>query len=386
MLTQTYGHTPIQKMFDQADVYGVGYDEARQSKKKVRLGIIGFGGVALSKHAPAIARLQAIWEPVELAAVCCRNEKSGRRATEIYGAKWYPQAEQMLHSEELDGVLICSPDELHFAHAQLCLEKGLPVLVEKPLTATLREADALCRAADKAKLPLMTVSNKRYSPPYWRAKSFLQSGILPNPALFIAKFNLGYSYVNILEGGTVHVLDLMRYFMGDVTSCSAVGTKLHGFNKTGYPFDHAAALFTFASGAAGAVYTSNSALSLKPWELLEIYGEKKWLKVDDQYSLWLYDTEEGPAKSWAPVMPNTLFFDEEFGGFMGLIENFCNVIRGLEAPMVTGWDGYRALELVYAYHLAVKSGEKIKLPLDIETAEAEMAIIRQTMAAAAKER
>ena len=50
MPEMTYGHSPYKKMFDNADVYGIGYDEARAAKRKVRLGIIGFGGVALSKH------------------------------------------------------------------------------------------------------------------------------------------------------------------------------------------------------------------------------------------------------------------------------------------------------------------------------------------------
>ena len=369
MLEPTYAHTPYQKMFQDADVYGLQLDEARRAKSKVRLGIIGFGGVSLSKHIPAIARLRAIWEPVELAAVCCRNKESGLRATEIYGAVWYDDVSSMLDNEGLDGVIVCSPDALHYEHAMQCLERGIHVLVEKPLTDSLRDAKALCERAEETGCILMTVSNKRFSPPYFRAKTFLTNGTLPDPTMFITKFNLGYDYVHILEGGTIHVLDLMRYFMGDVKTLSAVGSKKYAFNKTQYPFDNGIAMATFESGAVGTVYTSNSALSLKPWEVVEIYGEKKWLKVDDQYTLTLYDEEEGPAKSWTPVIPNTLLFDEEFGGFMGLIENFANCIRGIEQPVVTGYDGFKAYELVCAFHMAVESGEKLSLPLDIELAD-----------------
>lgn len=369
MLEPTYAHSPYKKMFEQADVYGIGFDEERSAKKKIRLGIIGFGGVALSKHIPAIARLRAIWEPIELAAVCSRNKLSGMRANDIYGANWYSDVDDMLNNEALDGVIICSPDALHYKHAIKCLERRIHVLVEKPLTDSLQDAKALCEKAKENRCVLMTVSNKRFSPPYFRAKSFLEEKIIDKPSMFVTKFNLGYDYVDILEGGTIHVLDLMRYFMGDVKQLSAVSSKMYQFNKTHYPFDNGIAMVTFESGAIGTVYTSNAALSLKPWEVVEIYGEKKWLKVEDQYTLTLYDDETGPAKSWTPVMPNTLFFDEEFGGFMGLIENFANCIRGLEQPLVTGYDGYKALELVVSFRIAAATGEKITLPLDAKIAD-----------------
>ena len=69
------------------------------------------------------------------------------------------------------------------------------------------------------------------------------------------------------------------------------------------------------------------------------------LDVEDQWELRLYDGEEGPAKSWRPAFPNTLLFDEEFGGFTGLVEHFLEVVRGVEKPLVTGRDGFRACEL-----------------------------------------
>ena len=127
----------------------------------------------------------------------------------------------------------------------------------------------------------------------------------------------------------------------------------------------------FDSGAIGAFYFNSSAPSLKPWERIEVFGERKWLAVEDGMSVQLHDSEEGPSKVWAPVMPHTLFFDEEFGGFMGLIENFLQVIRGAEQPVVSGWDGYHAYELDVATLLACKRNAPVALPLDPATADAE---------------
>jgi predicted dehydrogenase len=371
MLEDTYGHTPAKKAFELADVYGVGYDEERASRQNVRLGIIGAGGVTQSKHLPAIWRLKTIWEPVDVAAVVKRSEREGRRVAEMYGCRWYADYTEMLDHEELDGVIVATPDDLHYEHTLACLERGLPVLIEKPITRSLVHAEELCRVADEKDIPIMTVANKRYSPPYRRAKKLVDEGPVTDPALYVGKFNLGYDYVWLLEQGTIHIFDITRYLMGNVRTVYAAGVNQYDRNQLGYPVDNIAIALTFASGAVGSVYTSATALSFKPWERVEVYGNKRWLAVEDQYELILYDDEEGPAKHWKPVIPNTLIFDEEFGGFMGMIENFLQVIRGVEAPLVTGWDGYYAYELNVAAHLSMHRGEPVSLPLDPAAADDE---------------
>ena len=371
MLEDTYAHSPIKKMFDLADVYGVGYDEERASQKLVRLGIIGAGGVAVSKHIPAIMRLRTIWEPVELVAISRRDERAGKHIEKMYGCRWYRDYTEMLDKETLDGVLVLGPDELHAEHGIACIEKNIPVLVEKPITRSLVHSDRMCRLADERQVPIMTVSNKRYSPPYRRAKRFVEEGPVNDPAMFAGKFNLGYDYIDLFESGTIHLFDLTRYFMGDVKTVYAVGLNKYHRNLRPYPIDNAMVSFEFTSGAVGQLYTSSTALSLKPWERVEIYANKSWLAVEDQCELILYDSEEGGAKSWRPVVPNTLIFDEEFGGFMGLIENFLQVIRGKEKPVVTGWDGHRAYELDVASHLSIARREPISLPLDPASADEE---------------
>jgi hypothetical protein len=105
-----------------------------------------------------------------------------------------------------------------------------------------------------------------------------------------------------------------------------------------------------------------------------VYGDHAWLSVEDQYELRLYDSEEGPIKSWTPVIPNTLIFDQEFGGFMGIVEDFCQAIRSVTVPLVTGWDGHRAYELAVATHISMaRDGEVVALPLDPASADAECA-------------
>ncbi len=372
MSEDTYGYTPVRKAFEHGDVYGVGYDEQRAARPKVRLGFIGAGPVVQSKHWPAIKRLQAIWEPVEVVAFALRTENQARKIQDVFGGRWYADYRTMLDQEQLDGVMICSSDPVHAEHTCACLEKGLPVLVEKPIARSLVDADRMCRLADEKGLRLMTVANKRYSPPYRRALKFIVEGPVADPAMYVGKFNLGYHYVDLFESGTIHLFDLTRYLMGDVAAVRCVGLNKYQRNQRRFPIDNALATLEFTSGAVGTVYSSSSALSLKPWERVEVYGDHAWLDVDDQYRLTLYDSEEGPTKVWTPIFPNTLIFDEEFGGFMGLIENFLQAIRGAEQPLVTGWDGYRAYELLVASELSLaRGGAVVKLPLSPAAADDE---------------
>ena len=374
MLEDTYGHTPIKKMFDQADCYGVGFDEERAARRPVRLGFIGAGGIAVSKYFPSVKRLQTVWEPVEVVAFVHTDERCGRMIEKTWGGCWYKDYERMLAEEKLDGVLVLSPSDLHAEHALACIEAGLPVLVEKPFALSLADGERVCRAAETQGVPLLSVANKRFSPPYRRAMRFVREGPVNDPAMFAGKFNLGYDYaILMLEGGTIHVFDLARFFMGDVARLSAIGVNKYGRHAGKYPFDNAMISLEYASGSVGQIYTTPSALSLKPWERVEVYGNNAWLTVEDQYELILYDSEEGPTKSWRPVIPNTLILDEEFGGYMGLVEHFLEVIRGHETPLVTGWDGHRAYELNVATLLSLHRGGPVSLPLDPAAADAERA-------------
>jgi predicted dehydrogenase len=371
MFEHTYGHTPIKKAFEQLDVYGIAPDEERTARRKIRLGIIGAGGVAQSKYFPAVARLRMIWEPIEITAFAEPRAEHGRKIQSIYGGAWYADYRAMLVNEPLDGVLVLGPDDLHMEHTLAALESGRPVLVEKPIARSLADADAMCEASEARRTVLMTVANKRCSPPYLRAKQFIVDGPVHDPAMFIGKFNLGYDYVDLFESGTIHLFDLTRFFMGDIRTVSAAGVNKYSRNRRCYPVDNAAVTLEFASGAVGALYTSSSALSLKPWERVEIYGDHAWLAVEDQYELILYDGEEDGARSWRAVVPNTLLFDEEFGGYMGIVESFAQAIRGAMQPCVTGRDGYAAFELLRAIQLSLLHRTPVRLPLEPVTADAD---------------
>lgn len=375
----TFGHTPLRQMMAGEDVYGIARDGTRAGRRLVRLAIVGAGGIVQAKYLPAITRLRTLWEPVEVTAIADPDEPQGRKIQDIYGARWYADHRKMLAREAVEGVLVASPDRLHAEHASDVIERHLPVLVEKPFTTSLVRGAALCRQAEQEQVSLLAVANLRFCPSHRHARKLISTGIVPDPGLFVAKMNIGYPYVDLLEDATVHLFDLARFYMGDAEWVWA-GADRHTPGRRGYPFAHGGISLRFGSGAVGMLATTSRALSLKPWQRVEIYGDGAWLAVDDLYELTVYDDEEGPTKSWRPVLTNTLLFDEEFGGYTGTMEHFLDVIRGASPPMITGDDGYRACELVAASHLAMAAGTKVTLPLDPERADHEVGELRRRAA------
>jgi predicted dehydrogenase len=128
--------------------------------ERVRIGVVGAGWFASRRHLPDIGRCAR----AELVAVCRRDPGELQRIVEHFGhPAGYAEYRQMLDEAALDAVLICTPHALHAPQARAALERGLHVLVEKPLALTAAEAEALAALALERSLVLGVAVN----PPYW---------------------------------------------------------------------------------------------------------------------------------------------------------------------------------------------------------------------------
>ncbi len=133
-----------------------------EEKTMVRLGVVGAGAFASRRHIP-----EALANPhVSLEAICRRDPQHlAQLMAHFHIAKDRAFAEwnTMLDSVELDAVLIATPNNLHYSMAKLALERGLHVLIEKPMTLAASEAFELVRLAKEKKLQLAVALN----PPHW---------------------------------------------------------------------------------------------------------------------------------------------------------------------------------------------------------------------------
>jgi predicted dehydrogenase len=353
-----FGHTGYAAAFQRGDVYAVHPSADRLAKRPLRLAIAGAGGVAQAKWLPAIRRLQTMGEPVEIVGVADPDVASRDKLAHLAGCRAFADTTALLDTVRLDLLLVLAVDAAHTSIAAAAIERRVVALVEKPLSRDTAEAHRLVELARQRGVLLAAVANKRFSPPYAMAKALIEQGALKSaPTLFSGKFTLGYPYVDLLEGGTVHLLDLMNWFMGPATKLQARATRASDGRLSS-----AVVSLRFASGAIGTLMTSAAGLSFKPWERVEIFGSNAFIVIDDQRETTLYDDETGPEKSWSAVVPNTLMFDETFGGYTGLLENVLDAVRGLVPLAASGADGAAAVSLIDAIYRAIDSGADIDLP------------------------
>ena len=150
---------------------------SRPGVQPIRAAIVGTGFIA-DYHALAISMA----EGVELVSVCDANLKSAQ----AFAAKWhvpgvFDSLDSMLKNQQLDSVHVLAPPDLHHPLAKTVLEAGVHVFIEKPMCASVEQADDLCALARKRGLHLGVSHNMLYSDAYQRLRELVRSRVLGPP-------------------------------------------------------------------------------------------------------------------------------------------------------------------------------------------------------------
>jgi len=133
--------------------------------------IVGLGNVA-SWHRRGIRKTPG----VELTAVADIDESAARERGRQWSVRSYTDIEELLEAESVEWVHICTPVATHADLAIRCLDAGMHVLVEKPMTATRREYESLIERADEVDRRATVVHNQVYYTPLIRARELVESG------------------------------------------------------------------------------------------------------------------------------------------------------------------------------------------------------------------
>src|SRR4051794_21352365 len=144
------------------------------STNKVRLGFIGAGWWATANHMPILAGR----DDVEMAAVCRLGQAELRQVQERFGFRFATEDAAELVAQPLDAVVVSSPHTLHFEHARLALERGLPVMCEKPMCTRADQARELVRLGRQKGLHLLVPYGWNYKPFVRQAKRWMDEGLI----------------------------------------------------------------------------------------------------------------------------------------------------------------------------------------------------------------
>ena len=151
-------------------------EEKKEVGKKLKVGIIGTGWIAES-HIQSY-KLQDDVEIVAAADLIPGKAEKFMKRFGVEGVRFYPSHKELIDNEELDAVSVCTYNTQHAVPTIYALEHGIPVLLEKPFSVTLEEAEAVCRA-EKASGKFVSVGfQPRFDANMQMIKKIVDSGVL----------------------------------------------------------------------------------------------------------------------------------------------------------------------------------------------------------------
>jgi predicted dehydrogenase len=353
----------------------------------LRFGIVGPGKVG-EVHATALARIPG----ARVAAVAGRRPERARTLAATHGARVDGSFEQMIVRGGLDAVVICTPHPLHRDQAIAAAQAGLHVIIEKPMALTPADCDAMIAAAERGRVMLSVVSQRRWYAPVRRVKAAIDAGRIGLPGLATVEV-LGWRGPEYYamdewrgtmagEGGgvivnqAVHQLDLVRWFLGPVAEVDGWTANLN------HPEidveDTAVAVVRFESGALATTTLSNSQ---RPGLHARIHvhgtnGASVGVETDSGSSfvagvsapseprndLWTIPGEEGAPERWLAEDRAALAgVDADSHHHELQLLEIVAAIREGRPPAVGGDDGRAAVELMDAIYRAAGSGARVRL-------------------------
>jgi len=311
--------------------------------QQVRTAVIGVGYLGRF-HAQKYAALPA----VELVAVVDASAENRTRVAAETGCRAVADYRDILG--EVDAVSIATPTPLHYPIARECLERGIHVLVEKPITTTLEEARSLVETAARQGRVLQVGHLERFN-----AAILALAGTLRTPRFVeshrLAPFKERGTDVNVVLDLMIHDNDLIQSLVGaPIESIDAVGSSVFSAG-----LDIANARIRYANGCVA--NTTASRVSMKMERKLRLFQDDAYISIDLQQKV-LTIVRKPPAGTDVPkgqVLIEERTYDQ--GDALLLeIEAFLHSIRTGTPPVVSGEDGLRALETATRITQMVQDG------------------------------
>jgi predicted dehydrogenase len=315
----------------------------------------------------------------ELAAITDPTPQAKDYAAEL-GVPYFATLEQMLDESKPQGVIVATPNVAHAANGLVCVEHGIPALVEKPITDTVDSAQKLVTAAKRTNVPLLVGHHRRHSAIIAQARDVIRSGKLGRITSVTAftTFLKPDPYFDMTwrrepGGGPVlinliHDIDDLRFLIGDITRLQAMTSNtVRGFTVE----DSAVVNLQFDNGALGSITCSDAAAAPWSWELTSGENQAYPRNREDCYfisgadgslavptmRLWNYGAERG----WNAPLHQTQLTPDEADPLVRQLDHFCAIIRREAEPVCSGEDGLKTLQATLAIHESAAAKREIVL-------------------------
>jgi predicted dehydrogenase len=296
----------------------------------LRAAVIGVGYLG-KFHAQKYAALP----DVELVAVADENRARAEEVARNLGCRAAADVQGLLGAVDLASIVV--PTEHHYSVARACLEAGVHVLVEKPVTRTLAEADDLIRLAAAKDRVFQVGHVERFNPAVMAAQRVLQKPLFIE-SYRLASFKPRGTDVDVVLDLMIHDIDIIL----NLVQSEIVDVRPIGFPVLTDEVDIGHARIEFASGCVANVTASR--VSDKAMRKVRVFQQDAYFSIDlhnPKFVCWRRLHGEGGSARLASEeqeFPQADLLLEELRAFVG-------AVRSGTPPPVSGLDGKRALEV-----------------------------------------
>jgi predicted dehydrogenase len=301
------------------------------SLQPLRTAVIGVGYLGRF-HAQKYAQLP----DSKLIGIVDPNSEARARVGAELGVPAYASVEEILN--QVDAVSLAAPTPLHHAIGSQLLQRGIHVLIEKPIATTVAQARELVDLANRHQAILQVGHLERFNPAVRAAAEKLRTPRFVESHR-LAPFKQRGSDVSVVLDLMIHDIDLIQELVGTpIESIEAVGAQVFSGE-----IDIVNARIRFAGGCVA--NTTASRISLKQERKVRIFQDDAYLSIDMQQKILtvIRKKDAAPVESPAQVSIEEDTFDQG-DALRDEIAAFLQAVRTGSAPVVTGEDGLRALE------------------------------------------
>ena len=310
----------------------------------IKIGVIGVG--YLGQHH---ARIYSELEDVELTAVDIVEEKANDFAKK-YGCEACYDYKQILN--RVDALSIVTPTATHYSIALDCLKAGKDILIEKPITETIKEANELINEAEKRGCVLQVGHLERYNPAVLAASEMINKPLFIESERFSPFLGIGGrgTDIDVTLDLMIHDVDIILSLITQpVNEIRAVGADVLTDK-----IDVAKAWLKFEKGCTALATVSR--LSPEKQRRLKVFQKDSYILIDYMNSevRRYFRNEEGTISSQILTPENKEPLKEE-------LKDFIRCIRTRERPQVSGVEGRNALQVVLEIsEIIKKTAQEVK--------------------------
>ncbi|RLG99156.1 hypothetical protein DRO28_01550 [Candidatus Bathyarchaeota archaeon] len=330
--------------------------------ERIGVGLIGCGWAG-QQHARAYALLR---DHVDLIAVADIDPEKARSLALEYGfSSWHKDYVEILSNPKVEVISICLPIYLHAKVSIEAAEMGKHILCEKPMAGSVKEADAMIRAAKRSNVKLMIAENVRFNPINLRLKELIEDGILGE--IFLVRMFRDHElhgYIKarpwmldrrraaggIWMSGGIHDVDAMRMLIGEIETVSLFQTRkvLHEIEGD----ETSVGILRFFNGAIGVLtesYSTRTFRSTFPIGCPSIINGSEGTIMVYQDEIEIYGESTGKNSCVRSRVERRDTFLEE-------IKHFIRCVREDKEPITSGEEERKSLAVICAGYESLRKG------------------------------